>query len=87
MEIKKNNNISNLEWCTLQENMKHAWENNLCKNSTPSGDISHHKKINKKISNKIREDLEIGLSYSKIAKKYGISKSTVYQINKKITWK
>ena len=26
-----NNNISNLEWCTKQYNMKHAYENNLSK--------------------------------------------------------
>lgn len=84
---KRNNNISNLEWCTLEENMKHAWENNLCKNSTPSGNMAHHRKIDKNIAEKIRLDLEDGLSYSKIAQKYGVSKSTVYQINKRITWK
>lgn len=84
---KKNNNISNLEWCTLEENMKHAWKNNLCKNSTPSGNMSHHKKIDEDTAKKIREDLKNGISYSKIAKKYNISKSTVYQINKRITWK
>ena len=27
----KNNNIKNLEWCTHQENMQHAWDNNLIK--------------------------------------------------------
>jgi len=34
---KHNNTIDNLEWCTLKENMEHAWDNGLCKNSTPSG--------------------------------------------------
>lgn len=33
---KLNNNISNLEWCTHKENMKHAWDNNLYKDYTNS---------------------------------------------------
>jgi hypothetical protein len=28
---KKDNNISNLEWCTCSENAKHAWDNGLQK--------------------------------------------------------
>lgn len=83
---KQNNNINNLEWCTQLENQKHAWENGLCKNSTPSGNEAHHKKLNKDIVNEILYDLQCGLSYQKIANKYNISKSTVYQIKNGITW-
>lgn len=71
----------------MQENVKHAWKNGLCKNSTPSGNDAHHRKINREIVNDILVDLENGLSYQKIADKYFISKSTVYQIKNNITWK
>ena len=84
---KQNNNINNLEWCTQAENQRHAWINGLCDNSCPCGDNAHHKKLNRDTVNKILNDLENGLSYQKIANKYNISRSTVYQINNKITWK
>lgn len=83
---KKNNNINNLEWCTLQENMSHAWKNGLCSNSSPYGNLAHHKKIDRDIVDLILLDLKNGISYSKIANKYNISKSTVYQIKNGITW-
>ena len=84
---KQNNNINNLEWCTLKENMKHAWENGLCKNSTPSGNESHHKVLDEDTVKLILLDLKNGMSYQKIADKYGVSKPTIYQIKNKITWK
>lgn len=84
---KKNNNVNNLEWCTLKENMKHAWENKLCKNSTPSGNDAHHRVLNSEIVYQIKQDLKNKMSYRKVAEKYNIHFSTVCQINKGITWK
>lgn len=40
---KSNNNISNLEWATDSENMKHAFENGLCENTRKSARIQQEK--------------------------------------------
>lgn len=32
--IREDNRLYNLEWCTQKENIRHAWDNNLC---TPHG--------------------------------------------------
>lgn len=48
---KSNNLIFNLEWCTHQENMRHAWDNGLNKTSEKQREIG---KIN------IKKAVEIG---------------------------
>lgn len=35
--VKNNNNIDNLEWCTISENIKHAYNTGLKKPSGPNG--------------------------------------------------
>lgn len=51
-------------------------------------ETGRHTKLNADIVEQIRKDREnLNLSYDKLAKKYGVSKSTVADIIKKRTWK
>lgn len=69
---KLNNKVSNLEWNTDVENLKHARDNNLL--ST---------KINQDIAEAIRKDKR---SHRDIAKAYGIGKTTVGDVKAGKIW-
>ena len=84
---KQNNHIDNLEWCTLQENMKHAWENGLCKNSVSCGDNAHNRKLSEAKVKQLKKDYYINhLKIVDIIKKYDISRATFYLIKNGKTW-
>lgn len=83
---KHNNNIYNLEWCTQIYNQEHAWKNGLCKNSIGFGEKSHHHKLSLILVNSIREEIKNEIPVKNIIRKYGIGRSTYYQIKNNITW-
>ncbi len=64
---KLNNHVSNLEWCTVAENNKHAKENGL------------FDKIPKEIRLHIKENYN-GYNKRQLAKKFNLSKATIYRI-------
>lgn len=79
---KRNNSLSNLEWMSASENVKHAFRTGLIKNLLPR---------NKKIKNddvKTIKSLRLsGLKLREIAIKYGITESNVSMICLGKTWK
>jgi hypothetical protein len=76
---KRNNVISNLEWCSRQDNMKHAALNNLMQNGSdrPSSKLTEKQAIEIKNSK---------LSGSELAKIYGVSKNTALLIKRGLKW-
>ena len=78
---KLNNHVSNLEWCTCSENMKHAYKNNL--RDSHGENHSQNKLTNKDIIN-IRKSKEKGCNLSK---KYSVSRSSISRIRKGNSWK
>lgn len=71
---KLNNRVSNLEWMSDSDNLKHARDNGLLNTC----------KINKEIAEMIRKDSG---SHRKLAQKYGLAKTQIGAIKKGRAWK
>jgi hypothetical protein len=81
--IKTDNRVENLEWCTNQENMKHAIETGL----KDQKGIKHHKC--KLTEEQVLEIRKIGFSQTRtsLSKKYGVSRTNILGIIKGKFWK
>ena len=78
---KENNNVSNLEWCTNKENHEHKMINNL--NVALKGS-EHHNSI--LTENDVIDIFKSKEPYSKLMKKYNVSKSTISSIKCGKNW-
>ncbi len=81
---KLNNSLSNLEWCTNQENRIHAVKIGLA--ARLKGEDNPASKLQERQVLDIINDLLNHVPYSKIMKKYGCSKSTISAIKNKRNW-
>ena len=81
--IKTDNNVENLEWLSIEDNIKHAKQNGLF----TYGENQHTSKLNEKKVKEIREKHNGGKGYGILSKEYNVSKVTISRIIKNITWK
>lgn len=81
--IKTDNRVENLEWCTNQENIRHAVETGLKDHKG----IKHHKC--KLTEEQVLEIRKIGFSQTRTAlsKKYGVCRNNILGIIRGNNWK
>lgn len=76
---KANNHVSNLEWCTQSENMKHAYLHGLQKPDTSKANEAKRILSPDQVE-EVKALLDSGLSTRKTAALYGIGKSLAWKI-------
>ena len=80
---KKNNHVSNLEWCSRGQNIKHAYDNNL---RSAKGENNARALTTEKVVREICVLIVEGVKPSKI-RDMGYCYSLVRQIKRKANWK
>lgn len=84
---RSNNDPSNLEWCTHQENMAHAFRTGLAPlPKTGKGEDSPSAKLSWEKVDEIRDQYKLGVSRASIARCYGVSPGTIGFIVSNQTW-
>ena len=87
--VKTDNNVSNLEWATYSENLSHAYSTGLrtSVSSKAIGEKNYRRKLKPEQVVEIKRLLVEGnLTHKEIAKKYGVSRSTIGSINSNRYW-
>ena len=84
---KSNNNVTNLEWVTPKENVRHAFDTNLHKIYTGE-QPSHHKHTNDELESLCEYMMEHPkVSLKKLSKLFGIGFATIQNIRSHRSWK
>ena len=78
-----NNNVTNLEWCTNSENMKHAFKTGL---QSLKGEKNTQSKLTKPDVLQIKELLSKGELHKNIATVFNVSRRCITDINIGNTW-
>lgn len=80
---KKDNRLSNLEYCTPKQNREHAKVNRLYS----SGSRCPWSKLNEESVLLIKRARKIGMSFNQIARAFNVSKATIVHIENGSTWR
>ena len=81
--IKTDNNVTNLEWTTMSENIVHAYSLRLIDRRGVKNTMS---KLNESQVLEIRKMKELGASISDIKNVFNVSISVIYNIIKRKLW-
>lgn len=82
---KLNNRVKNLEWCTHQENMRHAYKNGLV--TLQHGEDHKLAKLTQSKANKIRSQYINGdITQRQLAKIYDVNQKLIWLILHKKIW-
>lgn len=81
---KRNNRVTNLQWVTSSENSLHAVRTGL--RPSPHGVLSHRAKLNVAQVQRIRR-ASSAVSSPSMAREFGVTDKTIYQIRKGIGFK
>ena len=84
---KLNNHINNLEWCSRSQNNTHAYKIGLKKAYPQTGSKHGNTQMTEKDIIDIRLFYSKGISLSKISIVYPVTKSTIWKIIKKMSWR
>lgn len=77
---KYNNVLSNLEWTSYSDNLKHSYETGLNKNT---GERSHYSKFSEEVVEEVRRMYSTGnFKQSELSDIYGISRMQIHRIVK-----
>ena len=83
---KENNHLSNLEWCSGSENVRHSLSTGL-KIPAKGEQVGNSVLNEKKVLEIIELLLNTNLSLQKIGDKFGVSRHTIFDIKRKKSWK
>ena len=87
---KRNNSVSNLEWCTEKENSEHAWKTGLMDHARYDRRGSRNPKVRLTEANviEIKRRMATGkINQCAVAREFGVSRGAIGEIFRGTNWK